>query len=164
MKSTLLAVAVAVCLIPTASLFGCNKYSAQTGTYYFKSGTCATSTDYPYNSISISIKEGNIVGAYDIEECWVKIEKNRLTVNGEFSPEVSGLNAQFRLSTAKSLIYDNISFSSRAWDEHYYDIICDGEKTGWKVSATGNGAVYEYGYSVGKTEGTHFSYQLIYEK
>lgn len=156
-------IVVLASVAPLVFISGCNddKYSALYGTYYYQAGSCATATEPPYNNISIT---NSIEGEFAPKNFYVKIEKNKFYVRGSFSPEVSGVNVKFKVSADKGWTYTDISFVLTE-DGNFYNIICDNEETGWKVSVSGNVVSYQYGYGASdELIGTRFCYQLIYEK
>lgn len=80
--------------MPLVFAAGCDKYSGLYGTYYYKAGTCATSTDPPYNNISIG---SNIEGEFVSEDFYAKLERKKLTVRGTFSPELVGTHFTYQI-------------------------------------------------------------------
>lgn len=144
--------------IPLAFASGCDKYAEIYDTYYFESGTCMPTSNASDNIYIKKQENGgynNINGAFNADNFRIKVERNKVTVYGKFSPVVAGVIVSFNVSAESQVVYTNIAYEKRDGGG-YYEIYSDGEDTGIKVGVTGNSAVYEY------NNGTGLSYQLVY--
>ena len=149
--------AVTISIITSFMASGC-KYSKLYGTYYFDAGVCSVSQN-AYEDVHIKKQEdgtySNVNGLFNTEDFWIKIEKDKVTVHGRFSPVVAGFNVTFNVTTERDIEYTDISFELRE-DGNYYKIMSSGEYTDIQVGVNGSIAVIAY------ESGDGFSYQLSY--